>query len=47
MKVPHKVKFLDCDYDNDLYEKILKKRKKGKNESLRDTYKYKKRAARN
>ena len=29
------------------YEKILKKRKKGKNESLRDTYKYKKRAARN
>ena len=29
------------------YEKILKKRKKGKNESLRDTYKHKKRAARN
>ena len=29
------------------YEKILKKRKKGKNESLRDTYKHKKRAVRN
>ena len=29
------------------YEKIFKKRKKGKNESLRDTYKHKKRAARN
>ena len=29
------------------YEKILKKRKKGKNESLRDTHKYKKRADRN
>ena len=29
------------------YEKILKNRKKGKNESLRDTYKHKKRAARN
>ena len=29
------------------YEKIFKKRKKGKNESLRETYKHKKRAARN
>ncbi len=29
------------------YEKILKKRKKGKNEILRDSYKHKKRAARN
>ena len=29
------------------YEKILKKRKKGENESLRNTYKHKKRAVRN
>ena len=44
-KVPEDLKAETIPQIN--YEKVLKKRKKGKNESLRSTYKYKKRAVRN